>query len=322
MKNLPANYQRAIKEIGNLKVRMTESSRPVKLENKASLEKPKGKNCIEVRARKNVPEYDRLYILEQIGKFFGVAITHKTNFSTIGEVYSGTIPVIVKPVKGDPVKYETLNIASLNRQLQAIMDATRTPFVKISDEMGNVYRCVRCEKTTGNPKSDFNFVTDSGERCLFISHKKDTTTGGFQQWGGVLKDSVIKSSQETRSFFENLKQAIHDFPDVKSFSREIMDKRLKLRAMYGHEYGKREFSPDNVWAIMKGNVRILKATGDTYKLDASKIYYNGYLPEKNDSDHPVFLTRTANDRESDGIFGVRVGIFPRGFRSEKNQMKI
>jgi hypothetical protein len=72
-----------------------------------------------------------------------------------------------------------------------------------------------------------------------------------------------------------------------------------------------------------GNVSLQKLSNkDVYKIVAPEIYYNGNLPLKNDLKYPVFMTRTSNDRSTDNIKGVRVGIYPRGFRSEKNQMKI
>jgi hypothetical protein len=263
--------------------------------------------------------------LEQIGESLGVEVTHNTKYSSLGEVYDGKIPIIVKPVKGDPVKWETLNIASINRQMQQIMNSTKALFVTIMDDNNNEYNCVRCEKTKGNPKSDFNFVTVDGEKVLFISHKKSPNTGNFQQWGGILKDTYIKENIETKNFLNDLKQVKKDFSDTKSFSREITDTKILRRAMYGKKYENihQSFSEDNVWAIIMGNVSLQKLSNkDVYKIVAPEIYYNGNLPLKNDLKYPVFMTRTSNDRSTDNIKGVRVGIYPRGFRSEKNQMKI
>lgn len=186
---------------------------------------------------------------------------------------------------------------------------------------GEIYSIASVEKVSGTPKADIVLKDEDGNGCIWISLKKGTSIKDFGGYGGISekylnvaeKEGAIEESDRkaVSAFIEALSVALDGKPISKTYYSEQVPKRLQVAALYGYDCKKKEFGSHNCQYVAQGNVR-LKKNGSVWQLTADHLLRNPKIPA-NDDYTPVFAARKSNDRNSFGIEGVRVGIFPKGY---------
>jgi hypothetical protein len=205
---------------------------------------------------------------------------------------------------------EDAALESLNNQITEIQTKTKKPFVKI--RVGDdVFKIQYAESTPGTPKSDFHLIDMNGEECVWISHKDGRGPKDFQQWGGISqsKEPLVFSHPETQRFIKDIKEkyGTRGLPPATSLVRPIKDKRLKMIAVYGNQFGS-SLGRQNVSILLQGPITLDKS-GDAYELKANHVHNNGDSVDSDGFD-PAFMAVYKGDRSDAGIGGTRIVIQP------------
>lgn len=195
------------------------------------------------------------------------------------------------------------------------------------------YNIVGVNKVAGTPKADLVFVSYNenskvfNEVC-FVSHKKGKSFKDFGQWSGISPSAgaSIFDHPLTQKFIADVqKHASKTFKnkDIKAtftITKEIKGKdseNLKMRSMYGPNYGEKNRGPNNIDFIFQGNPTLVKLKSD----DVYKLEISGSIHENGDSMFggftPAFMAYrkgSKGDRSQFGVDGARFVIQPIGGR--------
>lgn len=196
-------------------------------------------------------------------------------------------------------RIEEKEIEYLNQNINGIIS------LKIADY---VYDVVKVYKTPGTPKSDFSFHDVSNNEVIWISHKAGKSAGDFQQFGGL---SELKASPEITDFiYSTQKMFPNGIPPKTTVARKIEDADLKLKSVYGIDYGK-ELGRQNVNLVVQGNLK-LEANGNYYSVNSNMVHINGQ--QMSNSYEPVLMSTYKGDRTQYNVPGARFTISPIGGR--------
>lgn len=172
------------------------------------------------------------------------------------------------------------------------------------------YSVVDCVSTDGTPKSDFHFISENGDPCLWVSHKHGTDATHFQQWGGMSqrREPDVHAHEEVQAFIEDVKTKYPEgLPNKTSLFRRIKDPQLQMMSVYGNGYGS-DYGEQNVNFVVQGDVEIKDTNVCAYRM-----HTNG--EELKYSFEPVLSAVFKGDRSDAGIKNTRLGIIPLGSRT-------
>ena len=202
--------------------------------------------------------------------------------------------------------HEVAALSSINRQLKNIGDVVS---IKVG---GKIFKVTRAKNKQNTPKSDFEFLDAKGEPVIWISHKNGLGPRDFNQFGGVTNPGIANHS-EVEKFIKDMQRKYgKKIPNKTNARRKIKDNKLKMKAVFGIDYGK-ELGPNNVSAMIQGPIKLVKK-GSHYEFEAANIFYNG---DKMTGDYePVLMIMYRGDRNNGGIQGARLAIYPLYGRGE------
>lgn len=107
--------------------------------------------------------------------------------------------------------------------------------------------------------ADFVGVDKNGDEQFFISHKEGTSATAFQQYSGISSKAgdSIHNHKETEKFREIIASKKEQDFDNQSFSQDIIERNLKVRAVLGPEWQSGGDSGyNNVSHFMQGKVDV------------------------------------------------------------------
>jgi len=148
---------------------------------------------------------------------------------------------------------------------------------------------------SGKPKADFYI---DGKPNIYISHKDGNSAKDFYRWGGI---SAYKEYEEVKSFIEYIKDNIENnkFKPGQTFFKEITDKNLKNKIVYGKEFGNTNFNENNVTCVIQGDLKFENLENESYNLSGNKMWLNGEIPSE--EYEPVLFATYRSNRNDFGI---------------------
>lgn len=183
-------------------------------------------------------------------------------------------------------------------------------------------------KVEGTPKADlalvsYNERSKKFEDVCFISHKMGRGAEGFQQYSGITpkadgaKRGSISEDKSVTSFLKDLTKVHNSIvKDKKRYYRVVDDNKLIGKAVYGPEYGTKNYGIDNIHFIAQGNASFTKS-GKVHVLKfSSAIEFNPDVKEFKKGEYTAIIgARYTSGRnyEVNGktYSGVRVLIMPK-----------
>lgn len=232
--------------------------------------------------------------------------------------------LIVLDLKRDAEHFEKEEVNSINMQLTEIKhkinEKNKTGihqnFVPLvfKNITYNVVECVQTPKdNNGKPaKSDFHFIDNKGNPCLWISHKAGKAANSFQQWGGITEDGEpkINSKKEVKDFINEVKKLYpKNFPDGVTLARKIKDNNIKKMGVYGHDYGSSIYGPHNVNYVLQGKIKIESSGSMKYTLKADAVTHSNGDDITGDYE-PVLMVNYRKGRNNFQIKDARGSIYP------------
>lgn len=218
-------------------------------------------------------------------------------------------------------RIEEKEIVSIREQLSKIRENTGLPYVPIKIN-SVVYEVYEIEKTPGTPKSDFHFLDANGKPIVWMSHKDGAKASDFQQWGGVSK--IVPNThkhKETKEFIEQVEETFPGgFPPKTNIVKEIKDKTLKAKAIYGDDFrsGSRQYGENNVTLVLQGPVKLVKQ-GSYYIVNSNHVHKNG---ETMTGDYEPVFNGTYRQGRGQPVPNARLGVWPKTIESRKNTIKL
>ena len=203
--------------------------------------------------------------------------------------------------KGATTAIETAAMDDLDKVLEEIGPID----IKIGN---NIYKnIVGARNTPGVPKSDFELIDEDGKSVVFISHKDGSTAKDFQQYGGV---SYFKDNPDVQSFAKAVKKQIggDTMTTGGGYKREVKDKEVGLKSIYGINYGSSEFGKDNVQIVCQGEIKVLSIGDDLWTIKSNHDILNGTYPGEGYT--PYYMATYRSDRNDLGIKSARFGVYP------------
>lgn len=214
-------------------------------------------------------------------------------------------------------RIEENEIISIRKQLSDIRAQTGLPYVPIKIK-NKIYDVYEIEKTPGTPKSDFHFLDEKGNPIVWMSHKDGTKASDFQQWGGVSKTvPTVHAHRETKEFIEQVEENFPDgFPPKTNVVKEIKDKTLKNKAVYGDKFvpGTTRYNENNVTLVLQGPVKVVKE-GQHYTIKSNHTHKNG---EEMKGDYEPIFNGTYRQGRGQPVPNARLGIWPKTIQKRKN----
>lgn len=197
-------------------------------------------------------------------------------------------------------------------------------------EIHNVIGAMGAPGASRDPKADIVFVTCGSGTLSFTGYtslKDGTDVKHFQQWGGL---SSYVNHPEIVKFAEDLLQkypkGVAEAGGGVNIGREIDDRDMKIKAIYGPEYKHGQYSSESVQFIIQGSPKRLRLSGKSsrgyplYKLDTGSTHQ--YSDSRTHQDHllkgatrPVIMARADNNRNDLKIPKTRVFIYSAGGRT-------
>lgn len=202
------------------------------------------------------------------------------------------------------------NLDRENQQIEKLSEQIKSLGAVSLEFKNTAYKVVDCVSTDGTPKSDFHFISENGDPCVWVSHKHGTDAYHFQQWGGVSarREPEIHYHPEVQSFITDLSTEYPDgLTNKTTVYRKIQDPQLKMMSVYGNEYSSGIYGEQNVSYVAQGDVTIKDS-----KLVAHRVHENG--DELKNSFDPILAAVYKGDRSDCGIKNTRLGIIPHGSR--------
>jgi hypothetical protein len=203
------------------------------------------------------------------------------------------------------------NLTRENNQIDALSEMIKS-IGSISIECkGASYTVVDCVSTSGTPKSDFHFITENGDECLWTSHKHGNDATHFQQWGGISerREPKVHAHEEVQEFIHDVQVKYPEgLPKKTSIFRRIKDPGLQMMSVYGNEYSTGIYGEQNVSFVVQGDIMI-----EDKKVRAHQVHENG--DNLKYSFEPVLSAIFKGDRADGNIPNTRLGIIPLGSRT-------
>ena len=211
---------------------------------------------------------------------------------------------------GSGTAAEDAALTNFRRELTMAMQKTGMPYVNIKVN-GRVVQAVNVVSTPGTPKSDFHLVDAMGNEVAWISHKDGRTSKDFQQWGGLTElRNVAPNHPEIESFIDAVRaDSPNGLDGSKSYARVFQDKKLKMLAVYGIDFGKRP-GRQNVDVLLQGPIK-LRQVGKNFVLTSNHTMENGTMP---DGGYTPQLFVRKGDRSNFGIANARFMVAPKDLR--------
>jgi hypothetical protein len=164
------------------------------------------------------------------------------------------------------------------------------------------------------PKADF-YLIRKNDIPYFLSHKDERSL----QWGGV---STFRNYPDVKNFLEQLKKAYTSpsgevvIPEKSTIGCEIASENLKMKVVFGKDFGSGESGPNNIDAVMRGHA-FLTPSGKRglYILSAPLIMTRrGFEGFDETTTMPILTARKTGDRSDFGIKFTRIVADPIGAR--------
>jgi hypothetical protein len=184
-------------------------------------------------------------------------------------------------------------------------------------------------------KADFVGINSKGKSIIFISHKDGRRAKDFQQYSGLSSRSggSIYDHPEVKSFREDIaKKETSDFYRQayrSAFYREIKDKQLKQKAIFGKDYGSGTKNENNISLFAQGEPLLIKTGPKNITLSfKSKIVEGTQVSQlEREGYNPVLGARKgeayrAVEYKGDKVTGVRGGIFSKEYIEGRNSEPI
>lgn len=221
-------------------------------------------------------------------------------------------------------------------QLIALIDSVRdgeSITIQILSSSGNLskeYKIFSARKTANQSvKSDIELIDADKTAVVWLSHKDGNKASDFQQWGGVSQGAEPKQYNDagTKDFVNDLqlkfpnidKKGKIDKPPGKvpagtTIYRKIAVPGVKMRAVYGNEYGAEEYGQQNVTATVQGNFTLKQegSEGSVWILSADHVFLNGEVFAKDSEYEPVYIASYRSSRGSTEVGDARLGVWPLG----------
>ncbi len=240
----------------------------------------------------------------------------------IGNVI-GYFPInsIKKPVvRKDSMSEERATISSLNRQIKAL----KIPLDLIVADPSNKYLVVNnvagVVNIPGTPKADFALVDDRGKKLFYISHKAPGGPERFSQYSGVSEKSgnQIYKHPEVQEFMRLCSQFIEKDKLIYPLMVSIKDPKLKKYAIFGIDYGSKEFGVDNVNLLAQGNpILEVDKIGIVMLKFSEHMALSGNISMFTGQYEPVLGATFKSGRgfyyNGRKFTGARLGVFPRSY---------
>ncbi len=141
-------------------------------------------------------------------------------------------------------------------------------------------------------KADFVGVTNEGQEICFISYKTGSGAEDFQQYAGITERSGLFDNPEVAKFRKDIVEKLSQEPLASSeaFYRPIKDNRLKNKAIFGSQYGRR-VGVDNVAFLAQGTPSLSKIRNGIVELDFTVLIRAGNLNALPQDYEPVLGVR-------------------------------
>lgn len=213
-------------------------------------------------------------------------------------------------------------------ELIALIDSARggesitIQILSSSGKLSEEYSIVSARKTADQSvKSDIELIDETGKAVVWLSHKDGNKASDFQQWGGVSQGAEPKQYNDagTKDFVNDLQLKFPNIdakgkidkppgkvPAGTTIYRKIAVPDVKMRAVYGNEYGA-GYGQQNVTATVQGHFT-LNQKGPIWILSAEHAFLNG---EALDKDYePVYIASYRSSRGSTEVGDARLGVWP------------
>lgn len=178
----------------------------------------------------------------------------------------------------------------------------------------------------GTPKADFVVVNKDKTELCWISYKAGSTAKSFQQYSGISErlNKDLFGDKEVKYFREQVVKRKNDIG--KGIYMQIEDSDLKRKSIYGKGYKESKFGKDNVTFFVQGEPKISNKNGVVRLNFGTKLCRNGTLNRLTSDYEPTLGARKGSGRkikfEGDTAFGVRGGIFTRGYMVDRGSTKL
>ena len=180
-------------------------------------------------------------------------------------------------------------------------------------------------------KADFVGINSDGQSVLFISHKAGFNSKDFQQYSGLSSRAggSIYDHPEVQEFRKDIaSKETSDFYR-NAYYREIKDRTLKNRAVFGKDYGSGPKNANNIDIFGQGRVVVTRTSPGTVTLSfatklaestqLSQLERAGYTPTLGARKGEAYRTV---EYLSDRVNGVRAGIFSKEYIEGRNSEPI
>lgn len=166
---------------------------------------------------------------------------------------------------------ESEQVMQTQRALQKLIKEYGSIHLKVGDE---TYEVDDFKQVAGRPKADMTF-TFNDKAVVYVSHKKGSKPGDFQQYGGFSLDLNIKTEndiqkyplikkfvEDIRSIFVgfNLKKDTNDRYDFNNlvkgsnFARLLDDEEMANTVMFGKDFSTGKVGLDNCSVLIDGDI--------------------------------------------------------------------
>ena len=211
---------------------------------------------------------------------------------------------------GSGTAAEDAALTNFRSEMNKVMQSTGLPYVNIQVN-GRVVKAVNVVSTPGTPKSDFHLMDAEGNELAWISHKDGRSSKDFQQWGGITE--LVKAVGQHRELTSFIDAVRNDSPNgldgSKSYARVLKDRKLKMLAVYGKDYGGKP-SRQNVDVLLQGPIKLRKK-GQNYVMTSNHTMENGTMPTGGYT--PQLFVRKG-DRDNFRIKNARFMVAPKDLR--------
>ena len=208
----------------------------------------------------------------------------------------------------------------------------------IRNSDGKTVYALAAKKVPKTPKADIviygfdskptkNNSKDEIKPIIWISLKKGTKSTDFSQYGGISSAEMKNASQKAKktiwAFVVGYKILFTDedgYRDrsIYDVSSNEIDKSLFRYSIYGRDAYSSDFGENNVNFIIQGDITFNKQSDGVYELGGAFIEANPKIPEGDRT--PRFCSRTAEDRITYNIEGVRIAIAPIAYHKSAKDL--
>jgi hypothetical protein len=175
-------------------------------------------------------------------------------------------------------------------------------------------------------KADFVGVTDKGEEICFISYKAGSSANDFQQYAGITERSGLFNDPEVAKFRKDVVEQLSKEPlGSEALYRPITDNRLKNKAIFGSQYGRR-IGYDNVAFIAQGTPSLVKIRTNVIELKFPVLIRAGSLASLPNGYEPILGVRKGEAyrkiKYKNKTVQGRGGVWTSKYMKERNSKEI